>query len=154
LEPRYIVQLRDPDLLQTLFDQRDAQVVVVDDVQLPIQAEHRRKHVALQHLLTLLFFELLPLGGLDLDLGVPHGKLCRPQLRQFGALQSHVASIWNHGFLDSAVAPSNVEAEMHDIAFAHDVLLALEAQPSRLARASFTAVVDVILKSYDFGANE
>src|ERR1700722_6072030 len=56
-----------------------------------------------------------------------------------------------------SIAPSrplDVEAKMHDIAFAHDVLLALEAQAPRLARAGFAAIVDVILERDDLGANE
>src|ERR1700676_3530764 len=51
-------------------------------------------------------------------------------------------------------ALSDVEAEMHDVAFAHDVFLAFEPQSPRLARTGFAAVVDVILERDDLGTNE
>src|ERR1700683_3472834 len=57
----------------------------------------------------------------------------------------------------SPIAPSrplDIEAKMHDVAFAHQVFLAFEPQPPGIPRTGLAAKVDVILERNDLGANE
>src|SRR5580658_4714947 len=49
---------------------------------------------------------------------------------------------------------SNVEAEVHDIGFLYQVLLALEPQPAGFARPGLPVVADVVVKGDDLGTNE
>src|ERR1700689_5509071 len=51
-------------------------------------------------------------------------------------------------------AALDIEAEMHHVALAHDVLLALEPQSPRLFGAVFALVCDEIVVADDLGANE
>ena len=49
---------------------------------------------------------------------------------------------------------SNVKQKMHDVAFGHDVLLALRSQPTGLAGTLFSVAGDVIHKRGRLGANK
>src|SRR5580704_9777967 len=49
---------------------------------------------------------------------------------------------------------SNVEAEVHDIGFLYQVLLALEPQPAGLPRPGLAVVADVVVEGNDLGTNE
>ena len=53
-----------------------------------------------------------------------------------------------------ASAVSNIEPEVHDVAFLHQVFLALQAQLAGLARTGLALAGEVVRKGDDFGADE
>src|SRR5690606_25303322 len=54
----------------------------------------------------------------------------------------------------NAASRSDVEAEVQDIAFLHDVFLAFQPQPARVACAGFALVLDEVVVADGFSSNE
>src|SRR5450755_4563297 len=54
----------------------------------------------------------------------------------------------------SSCPPSHVEAEVHHVAVAHHVVLALDGQLARLARSRLAAELHVVLPPDDLGLDE
>ena len=49
---------------------------------------------------------------------------------------------------------SDLEAEVHDVAFLHDVILAFESPPARFLRALLAIAGDVVVVGDDLGTDE
>src|SRR6186713_2415309 len=82
-------------------------------------------------------------------------RTCRTSNRRRNFLRRSSASLARRRCpqAEAAVA-SDVEAEVHDIAFADDVLLAFETQLAGFLRALLTLVANEVVIGDDFCANE
>src|SRR5437016_2531705 len=58
------------------------------------------------------------------------------------------------GYCAHPRSASDIEPEVHDVAFLHQVFLALQAQLAGLARTGFAPAGEVVREGDDFGADE
>src|SRR6185503_11950949 len=71
-----------------------------------------------------------------------------------GAASAAMLFAWRSRLKPLPQRASDVEPEVQHVGFLHDVVLALEPQPPRLARAGFALVLHVVVVRDRLGADE